>query len=163
MCSFNRFKGGWNSALSRSAIERLSTTCKDLRALSLTGCKGLLGESLLTITQSCLSLMKLDLSSVSVIHSTSRKPTALLTNFLCRQPYSPNPRGAISSSTLCEVAKVIGSRLTHLNLANNCTTGIHQIVAALAVSRRLAAIYWFMSDMLSFKLTLGILSELGGA
>ena len=44
------------------------------------------------------------------------------------------PRGAISSSSLCEMAKIIGPRLTHLNLANNCTTGIQQIVAALAVS-----------------------------
>jgi hypothetical protein len=27
----------------------------------------------------------------------------------------------------------MGSRLSHLNLANNCTTGIQQIVVALAV------------------------------
>lgn len=106
--------GGWNSALSRAAIEGISTTCKDLRSLSLTGCKGLMGDSLLTVVQSCQVLEKLDLSAVS--------------------PYTANPRGAISSGSLCEVAKVIGSRLTYLNLANNCTTGIQQIVAALAVS-----------------------------
>ena len=64
--------GGWNSALSRAAIERLSTTCCDLRALSLTGCKGLTGESLLTIIQNCKGLMKLDLSAVSVRPHRSR-------------------------------------------------------------------------------------------
>jgi len=59
--------GGWNSALSRAAIEGISTTCKDLRSLSLTGCKGLMGDSLLTVVQSCGVLQKLDLSAVSVI------------------------------------------------------------------------------------------------
>ena len=59
--------GGWNSALSRAAIEALSTTCRDLKALSLTGCKGLTGDSLLTIIQNCKSLERLDLSAVSVI------------------------------------------------------------------------------------------------
>ena len=60
------FAGGWNSALSRAAIEGISTTCKDLRSLSLTGCKGLMGDSLLTVVQSCQVLEKLDLSAVSV-------------------------------------------------------------------------------------------------
>ncbi|KAI9564650.1 hypothetical protein GHT06_008391 [Daphnia sinensis] len=106
--------GGWNSALSRAAVEDLSRTCNDLKALSLTGCKGLMGDSLLNVIQNCKSLQKLDLSAIS--------------------PYTANPRGAISSGTLCELTKIMGSRLSHLNLANNCTTGIQQIVVALAVS-----------------------------
>lgn len=59
--------GGWTSALSRRAIEGISNTCKDLRSLSLTGCKGLTGDSLLIILQNCKAIQKLDLSAISVL------------------------------------------------------------------------------------------------
>lgn len=58
--------GGWNSALSRAAVEGLSKTCNDLKALSLNGCKGLMGDSLLNVIQKCESLERLDLSAISV-------------------------------------------------------------------------------------------------
>lgn len=62
----NILLGGWNSALSRAAVEGLSHTCNDLKALSLNGCKGLMGDSLLTVIQKCKSLQRLDLSAISV-------------------------------------------------------------------------------------------------
>lgn len=132
--------GGWNSALSRAAVEGLSHTCNDLKALSLNGCKGLMGDSLLTVIQKCKSLQRLDLSAISVncifiLLVFSFKILNIELNIF--QPYTANPRGAISSGTLCEVAKVMGSRLSVLNLANNCTTGIQQIVVALAVMTNL--------------------------
>jgi len=78
------FAGGWNSALSRAAIEGISTTCKDLRSLSLTGCKGLMGDSLLTVVQSCQVLEKLDLSAVSVFsaHSIQSQSATFNIHFL---------------------------------------------------------------------------------
>ncbi|CAL8143703.1 unnamed protein product [Orchesella dallaii] len=103
--------GGWSSALTNGAIDVLVRCCKDLESLGLSSCQKLTGPNLKTITESCKCLQRLDLSTVSTTYNT---------------------KSAVAPIALCEAAEAMGSRMTHLQLANNCVANCTQIVQSLA-------------------------------
>ncbi|ODN06469.1 F-box/LRR-repeat protein 6 [Orchesella cincta] len=103
--------GGWSSALTNGAIDVLVRCCKDLESLGVSSCQKLTGPNLKTITESCKCLQRLDLSAISTTYNT---------------------KSAASPAALIDAAEAMGSRMTHLSLANNCVASCTQIVQSLS-------------------------------
>ncbi|CAG7836025.1 unnamed protein product [Allacma fusca] len=103
--------GGWSSAVTSATVDILVKNCKSLESLFVSSCQKLTGSNLKTITDSCPSLQKLDLSAISAAYNT---------------------KSAVSPSAIGDAAEVLGPRLTHLSLANNCLPSCPQIVYSLA-------------------------------
>ncbi|XP_021950336.1 F-box/LRR-repeat protein 6 [Folsomia candida] len=101
--------GGW--PLTNLSIDVLIRSCKELENIGLNGCQKLTAQHLKTITESCLSLKKIDLSAISTTYNT---------------------KTAVSPAAIADCAETMGERLMHLSLANNCLANCPQIVASLA-------------------------------
>ncbi|KAK4881598.1 hypothetical protein RN001_004917 [Aquatica leii] len=91
------------------ALEALSEHCPELRGLNLSGWKGLNADHLKYLTTEFLQLERLDLSSI-------------------------NNTSAINAQPLVSLAQSMGSRLTHLVLANNKLVGFTQVITAIATN-----------------------------
>lgn len=106
--------GGWEFDGIPSILDKMASSCVELRGLSLTGWQGLSAENIKFLVANCPKLQRLDLSSIN--------------------PEMGNPRSAVSMLSLVGLAQDMGERLTQLVLSDNKLSGIPQIVSALAAS-----------------------------
>ncbi|XP_066904375.1 F-box/LRR-repeat protein 6 [Halyomorpha halys] len=104
--------GGWEFDGIPTILDKLASSCGELRGLSLTGWQGLSAEHVKFLVSHCPKLQRLDLSSIN--------------------PEMGNPRSAVSMLSLVSLAQEMGERLTQLVLSDNKLSGIPQIVSALA-------------------------------
>ncbi|XP_060877435.1 F-box/LRR-repeat protein 6 [Metopolophium dirhodum] len=104
--------GGWQFTGIPVILDKISTSCLDLRGLSLTGWEGLSLDNVRFIITNCHKLERIDLSGINAQHSSGKSGVCL--------------------NSLMFLTKHMGQRLTHLNLADNRLSGITQLVNSLA-------------------------------
>ncbi|KAL1131726.1 hypothetical protein AAG570_011339 [Ranatra chinensis] len=104
--------GGWEFDGIPGILDKMASSCGELRSLSLTGWQGLSAENVKFLIANCPKLQRLDLSSIN--------------------PEMNNPRSAVSMMSLVNLAQEMGERVTQLVLARNKLSGIPQIISALS-------------------------------
>ncbi|KAK2703974.1 uncharacterized protein LOC136041352 [Artemia franciscana] len=107
--------GGWNSAFRPGIVQLIASNCSKLEGLNLNGCSAITQDHMIYLAQALKSLKRLDLSNVSDITQSGKS--------------SP-----VSQSAITDITKILGSRLTHLNLAANSTSGLSNVINAIAAS-----------------------------
>uniref|UniRef100_A0A0A9Y455 F-box/LRR-repeat protein 6 n=1 Tax=Lygus hesperus TaxID=30085 RepID=A0A0A9Y455_LYGHE len=104
--------GGWEFDGIPGILDKMASSCGELRGLSLAGWQGLSGEHLKFLVSHCPRLQRLDLSAIN--------------------SEMGNPKSAVSMMSLVSLAQEMGERLTQLVLSDNKLSGIPQVVAALS-------------------------------
>ncbi|XP_050548812.1 F-box/LRR-repeat protein 6 [Daktulosphaira vitifoliae] len=104
--------GGWQFTGIPVILDKISTSCLKLKSLSLTGWEGLTMDNVRFLVTNFHNLERIDLSGINAQHSCGKSGVCL--------------------NSLLFLTQYMGSRLTHLNLADNRLSGIGQIVNSLA-------------------------------
>uniref|UniRef100_A0A4P6D7N6 Putative scf ubiquitin ligase skp2 component n=1 Tax=Rhodnius prolixus TaxID=13249 RepID=A0A4P6D7N6_RHOPR len=106
--------GGWEFDGIPSILDKMASSCGELRGLSLTGWQGLSSEHVKFLISHCPKLQRLDLSGIN--------------------PEMGNPKSAVSMLSLVNLAQEMGERLTQLVISDNKLSGIPQIISAIAAT-----------------------------
>ncbi|BET01150.1 F-box and leucine-rich repeat protein 6 [Nesidiocoris tenuis] len=104
--------GGWEFDGIPAILDKMASSCGELRGLSLAGWQGLSAEHLRFLVSHCPKLQRLDLSAIN--------------------SEMGNPKSAVAMMSLVSLAQEMGERLTQLVLSDNKLSGIPQVIAALS-------------------------------
>ncbi|XP_014249064.1 F-box/LRR-repeat protein 6 [Cimex lectularius] len=106
--------GGWEFDGIPSILDKMASSCGELRGISLAGWQGLSIDHVKFLIAHCPKLQRLDLSAINLEMG--------------------NPKSAVSMLSLVNLAQEMSGRLTQLILSDNKLSGIPQIISALSTN-----------------------------